>query len=271
MRVVIAGGHGKIALLLARRLAAAGHTAVGLIRNPDHEPDVVAAGGEAALLDLEASTVEALAAVLHGADAVVFAAGAGPDSTAERKWTVDRDGAVTLAHAAELAGARRYVMVSAMAADTFDAGSEDIFQIYLRAKSEADAAVRDSGLDWTIVRPGGLTDDPGTGLVSVAEHLDRGQIPRADVAAVFAACLEEPGTIGYDWYSDQDESTFYVRERYANSDALLAHAQASADTVGRLAELAGGLKVEIFGNPSTEVLEAMAAVAPTVYPFVAGK
>ena len=91
------------------------------------------------------------------------------------------------------------------------------------------------------------------------------------VATAIAGAAEEPGTLNYDWFSNQDESTFFARERYASSEALLAHAQASAETVGRLAELAGGLKVEIFGDPSPEVLEAMAAVAPTLYPFVAGK
>jgi quinol monooxygenase YgiN len=91
------------------------------------------------------------------------------------------------------------------------------------------------------------------------------------VAAAIAGAKEESGTLNYDWFSNQDESAFFARERYASSEALLAHAQASAETVGRLAELAGGLKVEIFGDPSREVLEAMAAVGPTLYPFVAGK
>ncbi|SHH27261.1 NAD(P)H-binding [Jatrophihabitans endophyticus] len=196
MRVVIAGGHGKIALLLARRLAAAGHHAVGLIRNADHEADVVAAGGEAVVLDLETRTVDDVAAALVGADAVVFAAGAGPGSGPERKLTVDRDGAVNLARAAAAARVSRYVLVSAIATDDFDADSEDVYQVYKRAKSEADAAVRASDLDWTIVRPGGLTDDPATGRVRVAETVERAKIPRDDVAAVVLACLEEPATVG---------------------------------------------------------------------------
>lgn len=196
MRVVIAGGHGKIALLLARQLADAGHRATGLIRNPDHEADVVAAGGEAAVLDLEAGSVDDVAAALGGADAVVFAAGAGPNSGPERKWTVDRDGAVKLAQAAAQAGVRRYVMVSAIATDDFDPDSDEVYQIYLRAKSEADAALRGTDLDWTIVRPGGLTDDPGTGFVRLAESLERATIPRADVAALIVAALENPATIG---------------------------------------------------------------------------
>lgn len=196
MRVVIAGGHGQIARLLARGLADAGHEAVGLIRNPDHESDVVAAGGEAALLDLETSSAGEVAARLTGADAVVFAAGAGPGSTAERKLTVDRDAATKLAEAAQAARVRRYVLVSAMAADDFDSSSSEIFQVYLRAKSEADAAVRATDLDWTIVRPGGLTDAAATGRVQIGESTGRGSIPRDDAAAVVLQCLLEPSTIG---------------------------------------------------------------------------
>lgn len=196
MRIVIAGGHGQIALLLARRLTDAGHVPVSLIRNPAHAADVAQAGGTPLVLDLEATSAADLAAHLEGADAVVFAAGAGPGSTAERKLTVDRDGATLLAAAAEQAGVRRYVLVSAMAADSFDPDSDDIFQVYLRAKSEADAAVRGTGLDWTIVRPGGLTNDAATGRVTIAESTGRGSIPRADVAGVVFGCLRTAATIG---------------------------------------------------------------------------
>ena len=194
MRIVIAGGHGQIALHLSARLAQSGHTPVGLIRNPDHADDL--AGAEPLVLDLETSSVDDVAAALEGADAVVFAAGAGPGSTAERKLTVDRDGAVLLADAAEAAGVRRIVVISAMSADDFDAASTDVFQIYLRAKSEADAHVRASSLDWTIVRPGGLTDDDPTGLVTVGETVPRGSISRVDVAAVVAELLEDQLAIG---------------------------------------------------------------------------
>lgn len=196
MRVVIAGGHGKIALLLARQLADAGHQAVGLIRNPDHQADVTAAGGQAAVLDLESAAIADVAEVLRGSDAVVFAAGAGPGSTAERKWTVDRDGAVLLAAGADAAGVRRYVLVSAIATDDYDPDSDEVYQIYLHAKSDADAAVRATGLDWTVVRPGGLTDDPGTGRVTVAESTGRGTVPRADVAAVIVHCVQHGAAIG---------------------------------------------------------------------------
>jgi uncharacterized protein YbjT (DUF2867 family) len=189
MRVVIAGGHGKIALLTEQLLTAAGHQAVGLIRAADQAADLAAVGAEAVVLDLEHTEVAAVAAVLAGADAVVFAAGGGPNSGAARKLTMDRDGAVLLADAAEQAGVRRYVMVSALAADTFDPDSDEVFQIYLRAKSEADADLRRRDLDWTVVRPGGLLDDPPTGRVRVAESTGRGTVPRADVAAVLVELL----------------------------------------------------------------------------------
>ena len=196
MRIVIAGGHGKIALLLENQLSEAGHEAIGIIRNPAHAADVIAAGGTALLLDLEAIDAATLADSLSGVDAVVFAAGAGGGSTAERKLTVDRDGAILLADAAAIAGVKRIVIVSAMSADTFDPNSDDVFQVYLRAKSEADAAVRATDLDWTIVRPGGLTDDAGMGHVTVGETVERGSIPRADVAAVIASLLTTSTGIG---------------------------------------------------------------------------
>jgi uncharacterized protein YbjT (DUF2867 family) len=190
MRIVIAGGHGKIALLLSARLAQAGRTPVGLIRASSQAADLANVGAESVVIDLEETTVEELAAVLEGADAVVFAAGAGAGSTARRKLTVDRDGAILLADAAQTAGVRRMIVISAIAADEFDATSDDVFQIYLRAKSEADAHVRASALDWTIVRPGSLTDDDPTGLIDVGETVERGSISRADVAAVVHELLD---------------------------------------------------------------------------------
>jgi uncharacterized protein YbjT (DUF2867 family) len=189
MRIVIAGGHGQIARLLATQLAAGGHEPIALIRNPDHADDVTAAGATPLVLDLESSGVDAVAHALAGTDAVVFAAGAGPNSNAERKLTVDRDGAILLADAAEAAGVRRIVIVSAMATDDFDPASDEVFQVYLRAKSEADADIRRRDLDWTIVRPGALTDDAATGLVTIGETAPRGSISRADVAAVLAHAL----------------------------------------------------------------------------------
>lgn len=195
MRVVIAGGHGAIARHVIKGLAGAGHEAVGIIRNPDHAADLVAIGGIPVVLDLEQLDAETLATDIAGADAVLFAAGAGPASGPERKLTVDRNGAILLADAAERAGIRRYVMVSAHRADRFDPDSDEVYQIYLRAKSEADADLRRRELDWTIVRPGGLTDEPGTGTVTAAEQTDRGQIPRADVAAVIIELLINGGAV----------------------------------------------------------------------------
>jgi nucleoside-diphosphate-sugar epimerase len=189
VRIVIAGGHGQIALLLARRLAEAGHEPLGLIRSASQQDDLLAAGATPVLIDLEQSTADDVAEILRNVDAAVFAAGAGPGSTAERKLTVDRDGAILLADACEIAGVRRLVVVSAMAADAFDLDAGDVFQVYLRAKSEADASVRSRDLDLTIVRPGGLTNEAATGLVTVGDRVGRGTIPRDDVAGVLEHVL----------------------------------------------------------------------------------
>jgi uncharacterized protein YbjT (DUF2867 family) len=194
MRVAIAGGHGKVGLALARLLRDRGDQPVCLIRNPDQAGDVRDAGGEPFLADLEADDGD-LADAMAGADAVVFAAGAGPGSGAERKWTMDYGGAVKLIDAASEAGTGRYLMVSSMRADP-EAEGEDTFSVYLRAKGKADAALVASGLDYTIVRPGRLTDDPGTGRVELGSSVSRGEIPREDVAAVLIASLHEPATEG---------------------------------------------------------------------------
>jgi uncharacterized protein YbjT (DUF2867 family) len=195
MIVVIAGGHGQIALVLQQLLADAGHQPIGIIRNPDQTGDLERVGSTALVRDLERIDAATLARDLEGADAVVFAAGGGPNSGAGRKLTMDRDGAILLADAAEAAGVRRYLMVSAMAADDFEPDSQDVFQIYLRAKSEADAALRARDLDWTIVRPGGLTNDPPTGHVQISASTGRGSVPRADVAAVLALLLKSGGAV----------------------------------------------------------------------------
>jgi uncharacterized protein YbjT (DUF2867 family) len=195
MRVVIAGGHGQIARHLERVLIERGHSPVGIVRNPDHVADLEAAGAEAVVLDLEHTDVAAVADVLRGADAVVFAAGGGPDSGVERKETVDKGAAVLLADAAEQAGVRRYVMVSSMGTESADPDSDEVFQVYLRAKKAADDDLRGRDLDWTIVRPGRLTDEPAGGRIQVGT-LSRGKIPRADVATVLAEALTTEGTIG---------------------------------------------------------------------------
>ncbi len=206
MRVVIAGGHGQIAQHLERALAARGDQPVGVVRNPEHRPDLEQAGADAVVLDLEQATVDELAAVLKGADAVVFAAGGGPNSGVARKETVDKGAAVLLADAAERAGVRRYAMVSSMGTGRADPDSDDVFQVYLRAKKAADDDLRARDLDWTIVHPGRLTDDEPTGKVQVGS-LSRGDVTRADVAAVLAAVLHDPSTIGKDFdllNGDQD-------------------------------------------------------------------
>jgi putative NADH-flavin reductase len=195
MIVAIAGGHGQVALLLAQELVRRDHEPIGLVRNADHLPDLVKRGARGVVVDLEHTTVEALAAAIAGADVVVFAAGAGPGSGAARKDTLDRAGAVLLADAAEQAGVTRYVMVSAIDADRADPdigdeGSGDVYQAYLRAKAAADADLRGrQSLEWTIVRPGRLSDDEGTGQVDLGPDRPRGSVPRADVAAVLAELI----------------------------------------------------------------------------------
>lgn len=201
MRTVIAGGHGQIALRLERLLAARGDEVAGIIRDPEQADDLRDAGAEPVVCDLESASVAEVAAHLEVADAVVFAAGAGPGSGAARKETVDRAAAVLLADAAEQAGVRRYIIVSSMAADAGltepPPGTDPVFATYLRAKGAADDAVRArSGLDWTVLRPGRLTDEPGTGTVRLAERTGRAEVTRDDVAAVLGALLHAPGTAG---------------------------------------------------------------------------
>ncbi len=200
MRVVIAGGHGKIGLRLARLLGEREEHAIALVRSAAQEADVVALGAHPVVFDLESGSAQDLSTVLSGADAVVFAAGAGPGSGAARKDTVDRGAAVLLAQACELAGVRRYVMVSAMGAADGAAGlpdgTDEVFAAYLDAKKAADDDLRARDLDWTILRPGVLTMASGTGQVNLAEHTGRGEVPREDVAAVLLALLDEPRTAG---------------------------------------------------------------------------
>ena len=196
MRVVIAGGHGKIALLLERLLAGRDDQAVGLIRNPAQVADVQKAGAEAVVCDLEAASADDVAALLSGAAAVVFAAGAGPGSGAARKDSVDRGASVLMADAAERAGVRRFVQVSSMGAGQPPRpGTDEVWAAYITAKTAAEEDLRSRDLDWTILRPGRLTDAPATGRIRLASPpVPRGAIPRADVAAVIAALLDEPGT-----------------------------------------------------------------------------
>jgi uncharacterized protein YbjT (DUF2867 family) len=189
MRVAIAGGHGKIAMRLTRLLVAREVQVVSLIRNPAHAQDIRALGGEPAVCDLERASVAEIAEAIAGANAAVFAAGAGPGSGAERKLTMDRDGAIKLLEASVSAGAPRYLIISSLGAENPPQG-DDVFSVYLRAKAEADEAVRSSDRDWTIIRPGRLTDEPGRGRVRVESEPFRGEIPRDDVAAVLDALLQ---------------------------------------------------------------------------------
>jgi nucleoside-diphosphate-sugar epimerase len=195
MVVAIAGAHGKIAMRLIHLLVQDGDRVLGLIRNPDHGTDISAAGGTPVACDLEQSGADEIAAQLGGVDAVVFAAGAGPGSGAERKLTMDRDGAVKLLDAASAADVGRYVIISAVGAEN-PPGGEDVFGVYLRAKAEADEAVRASDRDWTILRPGGLTDQPGTGLVRIESEPFDGRVTRDDVAAVLARLLPDTRAFG---------------------------------------------------------------------------
>src|ERR671915_1055006 len=195
MDVVIAGGHGKIGRRLARLLVERGDRVRGLIRNPDHADDLRADGSEPVLCDLESATADEVAAAVDGAEAVIFAAGAGPGSGAERKLTMDRDGAIKLLEAARSAGATRYVIVSSVGAES-PPDDDDVFSVYLRAKAEADRALMDSDRDWTVVRPGMLTDDPGTGQVWIGTDPVRAEVTRDDVAAVLAAVVDESRAVG---------------------------------------------------------------------------
>lgn len=193
MNIVIAGGHGQIALRLSRLLAARGDTVLSIIRNPGHAGDVRDTGAGPVVCDLESATLDEVADHLTGADAVVFAAGAGPGSGVARKDTVDRGAAVLAADAAERAGVRGFVQISAMGAGEPPApGRDEVWEAYIRAKGAAeDDLRRRDALDWLILRPGRLTNDPPTGLVALAEPpIGHGAVTRDDVAAVIAALLD---------------------------------------------------------------------------------
>lgn len=192
MRISIAGAHGQIAMYLHPLLKEAGHSIRGLIRNPDHGNELRKAGAEPVLCDIEKE--DDISDAVGDADVVIFAAGAGPGSGKERKLSVDRDGALKLIEAAKKNGVKRYIMISAMKVE--EPSGNEVFQVYQKAKSEADAALRESGLDYTIIRPGRLTDDKANGKIKLAHELEAGEIPREDVARVIAAVIAADETIG---------------------------------------------------------------------------
>lgn len=199
-KIAIVGGHGKIARLLIPQLVDAGHQPVALVRNADYTSELEGLGAEVRIVDIEQDSPDVFAEAFSGADAVVFAAGGGPDGNIERKKTVDLGGSVKSISGATDAGVRRFVQISAIGVDNpMPDDAEDTWVAYVNAKRDADVALRDSNLEWTIIRPGALTDDAPTGEVKLADTVDRGGIPRADVAAVIVASLDDPRTIGKQW------------------------------------------------------------------------
>ena len=199
-RIAVVGGHGKVAQHLLEALRPTQHTPVALVRKEEQRAELEALGAEVRMLDIEQDDAEGFARAFEGCDAVVFAAGGGADGDKERKRTVDLEGSLKSVAGAEQAGIRRFVQVSAIGVDDeLPADTGDVWRAYVEAKRDADAALRASDLDWTILRPGLLTDDPGTGSVDLGSSVDRSEVPRADVAAVIAACLDEDGAIGRQW------------------------------------------------------------------------
>ena len=192
-RVIVIGGHGKIALQLARILSERGDEVSSVFRNPEHSDDVAGTGAKPVVADIEQLDTNALANLLAGHDAVVFSAGAGGGNPA-RTYAVDRDAAIRAIDAAAQAGVRRFVMVS-----YFGAGPDhgvpggDPFFAYAQAKAAADAHLRASDLDWTVLGPGRLTLEPATGRIAIGEGK---AVSRADVALVVAAALADDSTIG---------------------------------------------------------------------------
>ena len=199
-RIAVVGGHGKVARHLHPLLVAAGHTPVALVRREEYRAELEAPGAEVRLLDIEAEAAAGFAGAFEGCHAVVFAAGGGPDGNLERKRTVDLEGSLKSIDGARRAGISRFVQVSAIGVDApLPPDTEPVWRAYVEAKRDADAALRASGLDWTIIRPGRLTDGPPTGLVALGPDVERGEVPRADVAAVLAAVIDTGGGIGAQW------------------------------------------------------------------------
>ena len=199
-RIAIVGGHGQVARHLLVDLRRTEHTPVALVRNPDYGPELESRGAEVRLIDIERDDAAAFATAFEGCSAVVFAAGGGPDGNIERKRTVDLEGSLKSIEGAKIAGIDRFVQISAIGVDNpLPDDTADVWRAYVEAKRDADAALRESGLAWTIIRPGRLTDDPATGTVTLGTSVEPGDIPRADVAAVIAAVLDAPASAGQQW------------------------------------------------------------------------
>jgi uncharacterized protein YbjT (DUF2867 family) len=199
-KVAVVGGHGKIALQLHPLLVAAGHVPVALVRSDSYRAELEELGAEVRLLDIESSTASEFASAFAACEAVVFSAGGGPDGNVDRKRTVDLEGSLKSIDGAGAAGIRRFVQVSAIKVDQPVADdASPVWTAYVDAKRRADEALRASDLAWTILRPGSLLDDAGTGLVTLDREVERGSIPRADVAATIVAVLDDETSVGGQW------------------------------------------------------------------------
>ncbi|TDW31403.1 SDR family oxidoreductase [Cryobacterium psychrophilum] len=195
-RIAIIGGHGKIALHLARNLSNSGDDVTSFIRNPDQEADISATGATPLVADVETLSAEELATLLAGFDSLVWSAGAGGGGT-ERTYAVDRDAAIRSMDAAHQAGVRRYVMVSYKGSRAdHGASPDDGMFAYYEAKAAADDYLRGTDLAWTILGPSALNLDAATGLVTVGTGPSTESTSRENVALVAAAVLNEPATVG---------------------------------------------------------------------------
>ncbi|MCB2413408.1 SDR family oxidoreductase [Demequina sp. TTPB684] len=199
-RVAIVGGAGKVSRQLIPLLLEAGIEVVPLARRDEQLAELKQVGAEPRRLDIEEASADEFLAAFEGCDGIVFSAGGGADGNAERKRTVDLQGSLKSMEAARALGIDRFVQVSAMGVDQpVEDSASEAWKAYVQAKRDADAALRNTQLAWTIIRPGGLTDDDGTGLVTLASEVERGTVPRADVAAVIAACLTNENAVGQQW------------------------------------------------------------------------
>lgn len=198
--IAVVGGHGKIAMKLHPLLVEAGHTSIALARSEDYREEIASAGAGLRVLDIENAGQVDFERAFEGVDAVVFAAGGGPDGNIERKRTVDLEGSLNSQLAAVNLGISRFIQVSAYGVDNPVApDSSAVWQAYVDAKAHADRLLRESELDWTILRPGQLTDDEPSGAIQLSKHVEPGSITRADVAALILEVLQDDRSIGRQW------------------------------------------------------------------------